>query len=230
MSFKPYPILTLFTLISLGILLWLGGWQYGRYSEKMVLDDTAPEWSEMRGAVVPGSEAIVYSYVDGKAAWRRVAGVEWGDEIVFVTREVIYAVEPPAPCNGPQCGAGDEFQGKGLFQRPKGRSAFAGKDDPQAGIYYSYDPAVIAAQLPDAEQGQVSGETFEPAETTLSEAGRSLTGDNPFARARLDDALPPQRHFGYAITWWGLAIALLGVYFALHKARGRLRFGGRSGP
>jgi surfeit locus 1 family protein len=36
--------------------------------------------------------------------------------------------------------------------------------------------------------------------------------------------LPPQRHFGYAITWWGLAIALIGVYLAFHYQKGRLRF------
>ena len=49
------------------------------------------------------------------------------------------------------------------------------------------------------------------------------------ARLRMDDSLPPQRHFGYAITWWGLAIALLAVYLAFHHQKGRLRFRGGSG-
>ncbi len=33
---------------------------------------------------------------------------------------------------------------------------------------------------------------------------------------------PPARHLGYALTWFGLAAALIGVYLALHIARGRL--------
>ena len=38
------------------------------------------------------------------------------------------------------------------------------------------------------------------------------------------DNLPPARHLGYALTWFGLALGMIGVYIALHIARGRLRF------
>ena len=65
-------------------------------------------------------------------------------------------------------------------------------------------------------------EVFEPEVIRfVSESGPYLI-DNPYAR--LDDELPPQRHFGYAITWWGLAMALIGVYPAFHHQKGRLRF------
>jgi surfeit locus 1 family protein len=47
---------------------------------------------------------------------------------------------------------------------------------------------------------------------------------NPYAFAKPLDPLPPERHFGYALTWWGMAIGLLGVYLALHHSKGRLRF------
>ena len=55
----------------------------------------------------------------------------------------------------------------------------------------------------------------------MSKARRTA---NPYAFAKLLDPLPPQRHFGYALTWWGMAIGLLGVYLALHHSQGRLRF------
>ena len=32
-------------------------------------------------------------------------------------------------------------------------------------------------------------------------------------------------HLGYAITWYGIACALVGVYAAFHHQRGRLSFG-----
>lgn len=35
-------------------------------------------------------------------------------------------------------------------------------------------------------------------------------------------------HLSYAITWFGLAFALICVYIAFHKSQGRLTFGGRA--
>jgi len=35
-------------------------------------------------------------------------------------------------------------------------------------------------------------------------------------------------HLSYAMTWYGIALALLGVYGAFHYQAGRLRFGGKA--
>ena len=40
---------------------------------------------------------------------------------------------------------------------------------------------------------------------------------------RLAD-MPPARHVGYALTWFGIALTLVGVYVAFHVRAGRLRF------
>jgi len=32
------------------------------------------------------------------------------------------------------------------------------------------------------------------------------------------------QHLSYAITWFGLAAGLIGVYFAYHMSKGRLRW------
>jgi surfeit locus 1 family protein len=45
---------------------------------------------------------------------------------------------------------------------------------------------------------------------------------NPFARAHGADVLPPARHLGYALTWYGLALVLLVIYFTYHANAGRL--------
>ena len=130
MSFRPMPVLTLFTVLSLALLVWLGNWQYGRFLEKMALDKSEPEWTVIDGTVVPGSEAMVYSYIDAAAAWRRVVAIDTGEEVVFTPTEVIYQVEPPQPCQGPDCGAGLRFSARGLYQVPRGRNAFSGTDSP----------------------------------------------------------------------------------------------------
>jgi surfeit locus 1 family protein len=36
---------------------------------------------------------------------------------------------------------------------------------------------------------------------------------------------PPVTHYGYAVTWFGMAIAFLVIYAAFHARAGRLRFG-----
>ncbi len=35
----------------------------------------------------------------------------------------------------------------------------------------------------------------------------------------------PNNHLDYALTWFGLALAAIGIYFGWHKRTGRLRFG-----
>ena len=227
MTFRPFPILTLFTIASLIILVMLGNWQYGRFSEKMALDETEPNWQSLSGRVVPGSEAMVYAYADGAASWRRVVAVDAGDNVVFTTIELLYQVEPPVPCQGPDCGANLNFTAQGIYKTPGNRNVFASPDKPAAGVFYAYSIKDLSNILPSTMADRVSPEAFEPQTLRLVENGRAMAGRNPFARLRMDDDLPPQRHFGYAITWWGLALALLGVYLAFHYQKGRLRFRGR---
>ena len=78
MSFRPYPVMTVLTLISLGILIWLGNWQYGRFIQKMEIDRQTPEWTVLDGEVVPGSEVLSYYYVEGQSGWMRVVAVDIG--------------------------------------------------------------------------------------------------------------------------------------------------------
>jgi surfeit locus 1 family protein len=55
--------------------------------------------------------------------------------------------------------------------------------------------------------------------------GRAVA--NPFALAPGAEALPPERHLGYALTWYGLAVVLAVIYFAYHASVGRLSFAQR---
>ncbi len=224
MRFKPYPILTICSLISLAILMWLGNWQWTRYQDKMAIDDTVLVWETIEGRVVPGSEVIAYGYLEGNSAWRRVVALETETDVVYLPLEMIYQIDPPMPCAGDTCPLNGTYASRGLFKTPHGRNAFSTDDEPDRGIYYTLDPKVMGAGLPNGLNEKVSGRVFEPEMIMLTENGQTGPGKNPFARLRLDDKLPPQRHFGYAITWWGLAMALLGVYLAFHYSKGRLRF------
>ncbi|MCA8897793.1 MAG: hypothetical protein KDA39_03640 [Hyphomonas sp.] len=224
MRFRPLPVMTVLTLVCLGILIWLGNWQYGRFLQKMALDKQEPDWAVLDGQVVPDTEMRVYFYADGQAGWMRFVGVDTGDRIVFTPVELVEQIDPVAPCEGEACASG-RLSARGVFKPPFRRNAFTAPDDPDQRIFYALDPADFAKLLPADQAARVEEQVFEPEDIRIvAEDGSTSVAPNPYARMRLDDALPPQRHFGYALTWWGLAMALLGVYLAYHHQKGRLRF------
>ncbi|WP_321489413.1 SURF1 family cytochrome oxidase biogenesis protein [uncultured Hyphomonas sp.] len=223
MTFRPYPVMTVLTLISLGILIWLGNWQYGRFIQKMEIDRQTPDWTVLDGDIVPDSEVLSYYYVEGQSGWMRVVAVDTGDAIVYTPIEIVQQIDPPAVCDGEHCPTG-RLSARGIYKPAFKRNAFTAADDLENRVFYVLDPAEFGQLLPDETEGRVTPDMFEPEVIRfVSESGSYLI-DNPYARLRLDDELPPQRHFGYAITWWGLAMALIGVYLAFHHQKGRLRF------
>ncbi|MBL1257542.1 SURF1 family protein [Methylocystis sp. Sn-Cys] len=99
----------------------------------------------------------------------------------------------------------------GLLRAPQTRNPFTPADAPSRAIWYTRDPAAIAAAL------GVGG----AAPFTLALTSPQSAGPNGFPR--LVAAAPEfvNNHLSYAFTWFSLAAALL-IIFVLY-ARGRLR-------
>lgn len=102
-----------------------------------------------------------------------------------------------------------EVEIRGLTRRPEPRLWFDNPDDTVRNIWYVRDPAVMGRHLGirvatgllvDQTAPVPPGGLPQPGETRLS-----FKND----------------HLGYALTWYGLALALIGVFFAF--ARSRLR-------
>lgn len=222
MIFRPYPILTICTAASLALLLWLGNWQYSKYTLKMAQKDTPEVWQTLSGTIQGDGEAIIYSYHKGQSAWRRVRPVITDEATFFTTVEIIYSIEPPTACAIVDCAAASEFSEEGVFLKP-GRGFGAAREDAANGVFYQYHPNRLAERA--SVSAPVSEMVFEPRTVTLTERDISQRHPNPLALAGRGSELSPQRHFGYAITWLGLAVALIVMYFAFHRAKGRLSFG-----
>ena len=229
MTFRPMPVLTVLTVISLVILYLLGSWQYGRYVEKMAnpsLAEQADERSLIRVEIDQdhaGNVQNVYGFADSEPLWRRyVPGrLEGTEEIVLVMVEATGGPNPvPAAISSlPETVTFDGF----IAVRTPSSSTFAGRDDPEQDIWYRLDPAAIAERLEISETPRIAEPMTMSVRNAedLSQVRQTL---NPYAFAKPVDPLPPERHFGYALTWWGMALGLIGVYVALHHSRGRLRF------
>lgn len=227
MTFKPYPVLTLFSVVSVVILIMFGNWQWARYESKMAARAAEPEWATLSGALMPGTVRQVYSLTDGSAAWRDVVLVDMGDTAAFVSQTLHYGMEPPVPTEitRPQF-----FSARGIWHDAKHRNTFSSPDEPEKGLFQAFDPAALSATLPADVAARVEARIFEPETLLRTDGPMPEPVDNPFMRPEADDRLPPERHFGYALTWWGLAISLVGVYLAFHHQRGRLRFKGTDTP
>lgn len=233
MTFKPYPVLTLCSVAVLGVLLWLGCWQAGRAGWKADLIDAykaranvaavsldaalcAPADSQVAGNGIPTQAVKVpepsdakrirlYGHSsDGRPGWRWFA-------------------QTPAPA----CLPGQVMLVEVAFEKLAGdsvepihrqrleawpeKSAFVAKNDPGRNEWYWFEADAIAAAL-EGEAGAVLNRDM----VIVSD----MTIPNHLVTT------PPERHIGYSVTWFGMAIALIVLYGAFHMRAGRLRFGG----
>ena len=229
MTFRPMPVLTLFTLAGLVILVMLGNWQYGRYTQKLGQEPAEAAAFEPVTVVVdtanPGMAQQVYGIIDGEAVWRRyVPGhIDGEGEIVLALWDAVSGTEPePLPISETE----DFERRANVFERPSSSSGFARENRPDQNLWYHFDAAGMLGNLGyEASTGLV----VEPDIITIrlgDDLTRARQTQNAYATPELRDPLPPERHFGYALTWWGLALALAGVYAAFHHSKGRLRFRG----
>ncbi len=101
----------------------------------------------------------------------------------------------------------------GLMRAPQARNSFTPADDPGKNQWYTLDPVTIGAALKLAEaapflvQQDSSGDSWVP-------------GSDDLLRVSTTAPEIPNNHFSYAVTWFGLAVALA-IVFAFY-ARGRL--------
>lgn len=219
--FRPLPVLTVFTLLSLALLITLGVWQLQRMNWKAALI----EGFAARGSVSSFREALCD---EPESAF--------GPRITAATplagRQLRYYALRDQPgwvrvglMPAPRCAEGDPqsfmFVESGfenldgeIVNRPQAwrieslprSGSFASGNDPDTNQWYVFDRDMMARAL-GAEPDEVL---------------------NVWARADLGlppslSQTPPAKHLGYAVTWFGLAAALIGIYLALHIARGRLR-------
>jgi surfeit locus 1 family protein len=216
MRFRPLPILTLAALFSIALLVSLGNWQWQRYQEKLKAKDAGIQRVTLVSfEPVKGQIQLVYGLANGQPVWRIFAPVNSDGAYTFIDVGAVPGLEPPdyKTIKEPFDGAAAL---RGTPVTPHRPSLFAPKADPARHVWYAIDlPAMVKAV------GGKAGPAYYVAAPYIGPDGS--TTPNPYAAPNAGDPLPPERHMGYAITWWGLAAALAGVYVVYHLKAGRLR-------
>jgi len=231
---------TLFAIVGLAVLCGLGIWQLERKTWKENLIETVTQrfaappvglpprerWSQLdadsdeyRHVSFPAEfindEALVYTAgsafrpdVTGPGYWLFSPARFLGGSVVLVNRGFI-----PLDRKDPQSRPGRPPTGvvdiTGVMRWPEQRGLFTPADEPQHGIWYLRDPKLLA----EAKHWGTVAPFFVDMEAP--QPAGSLPRVGPLA-VKL-----PNNHLQYAITWFGLAATLLGVYVAWLIARRR---------
>lgn len=240
MTFKPMPVLTILSVISIAILVMFGNWQWGKYARKSAME-TQPvveaTFETFTGERLGLPQQFDYELYEGMPAWRTFEAVRGCltpdgeasgpcDDLYFIDTGILQTMKPEtAVIEFP------EIDLSGISVRPVDRQSYAvfgGQKEGTGNQWQQANAEAMAEKL--GLEAPNTPVLLEPEMVRLifvSSNGRASyeMEKNPFAEPVIKDDLPPARHLGYALTWYGLALALIGVYLAFHKARGRLRFG-----
>ncbi|WP_100959146.1 SURF1 family cytochrome oxidase biogenesis protein [Bosea sp. FBZP-16] len=237
-SSTPRPKLllpALLTVVGVGVLFYLGAWQWQRMDEKRAFitrletqaaGSAAPlppasDWPRLDLAAVDLTRAVAKgSYLDGIAGVRTTiaAGPPGSRQLSGFGRWVFqgFRLEDgatilinrgfvPEARFGAITPASGQATVTGFLRIPEARNSFTPADLPQQREFYTRDPAAIAASL-----GLPAAAPF------YLEAERQGDGLTPPAGVDAKELIAriPDNHLQYALTWWGLALTLIGVFGA----------------
>ncbi len=227
MMFRPLPIMTLATLASLFVLFVLGHWQWQKYIEKSALQDTVIEWQDLNAKALDIQPLYLNTVLMGRPAWLEIGVFEQNAaaaeapaySYTLAVMGVDFSIEPPTS----PLSQAEEFiyqRAVGRYRTPAAPGLFTPPADLQARHFFALDfPALDELTGVPLEQT-----LFEPQRFMARDETGMRMMDNPNAYPGGADDLPPQRHFGYALTWWGLLLGLIFIYVTYHISQGRLTF------
>jgi surfeit locus 1 family protein len=222
----------LFALVAMAVFIGLGTWQIQRKAWKEALIEnlerrlSAPpvdlpprqHWAKLDPAndefrrvkfsavFVPGAEALVYtsgsalrSDVFGSGYWAFAPAQLAGGGLVVVNRGFVPEGQQDAAMR--EAGVSpDRVELLGVMRWPESRSVFSPKDDPGRNLWFVRDPAAIAAAKGWGEVAPFYVELESP------QPRGGLPRPGPLKPNLRND------HLQYAITCYGLALVVAGMF------------------
>ncbi|MBV9991013.1 MAG: SURF1 family protein [Alphaproteobacteria bacterium] len=236
MFFRPLPALTIASVLAFVLLVGLGAWQLERlhwkldliaradanlHAEPLSLETRTPDHvaaNEYRRVAGEGifdnaKEAYVFGTDEaGDAVYHVVVPFRLGDGRVFLVDRGVVPKEKLDPATRRAGQPGGVSRVTGVWRTPDPPGTFTPKPDPKQRIWYARDLGGIAR----ADGVTLAAPVIVEADATPNPGGWPKGGQT-VVNFRND-------HLQYAITWFGLAAVLAGVYIAYHVSAGRLGF------
>lgn len=232
-AFRPALSATLAVLVLVPILGGLGVWQVARGREKArLLDDAA---AGQASAPTDLNEAAFESIPSGRPV--RVQGVFVGNRQGLLDNQVRdgqvgYDILTPLRVDGRDelllvdrgwLARGPHREDLPHWSTPDGAVTLLGTLHPpvdvplvSGGISDSFGGAWVVSEIdPAVLETRVGGALAPRVLRLLPQSEHGFRRDWPVV------AMTPQRHYGYAVQWFGLALALLALYAVAGVRRGR---------
>jgi len=233
MTFRPYPGLTIACAILFAILCGLGAWQLERLQWKLALiatvnghmaaapvsldqilamksDDAQYRRVTLNGHFDHAREVYVFTTDAGAAVYHVLTPfTAEGGKVLMVDRGEVpkEKLDTATRANGNVAG---NVQVTGVWRAPDAPGSFTPPPDLPHRIWYARDLASIAA----ADHLTLSAPVVIEADTTPNPGGWPRGGQTVVSFRN--------QHLSYAVTWFGLAIVLLGVWFSYHISKGQI--------
>jgi surfeit locus 1 family protein len=231
-TFTPRPFTTLLTIVLIVMLVSLGRWQLHRAAEKRVLYDAFAAGSDaVRAIDVQTPKVPRYQHVEASGHYDDTRQVLI-DNMVNGERAGYFVITPFALQGGGWLlvNRGWVPLGQTRADHPTvpvagGERRIRGRADnmPSPGIHMG-TPAPLAAPYPVV----ASFPTHEDIARLLKEPQWAPAADlvlldaaepDGYARNWSPPGFPPMRHVGYAVQWFGLALALAVIYVVTNFRR-----------
>lgn len=232
--FRPYPGFTIGAVIMVAILIGLGVWQLQRLQWKEALiatvnahmtaapvalnaafamsaDEVQYRKVSLTGSFDNAREAYVFATGEGGLPFYHVLTPFVTDDgkVMMVDRGEIPAAKL-APAT--RVAVNGMTRVVGVWRVPDAPGWFTPKPDLPKHIWYARDLVGIAA----ADGVHLAAPVVIEADAAPNPGGWPRGGETVVDF--------PNNHLQYAITWFGLAAGLIGVYLAYHVSKGRLAF------
>jgi surfeit locus 1 family protein len=233
-TFRPYPGLTIACTLLFALLCALGTWQLNRLSWKLALiarvnshmaappvtldqvqkmngDDAQYRRVTLSGRFEHAKEAYVFTTAAGGSPIYHVLTPFRTEDgrVLMVDRGAV-----PKEKLAPQTRAAGNVEGEtrvtGVWRVPDPPGPFTPKADPARRIWYARDLSAIAA----ADHLRLAAPVVIEADATPNPGGLPRGGQTVINFRN--------QHLSYAVTWYGLAAVLLGVWLAYHNSKGRI--------
>ena len=235
MTFRPYPGLTIACALLFVILCGLGSWQVERLQWKLALiarvngHMAAPpltldqvfampmEEAQYHRVTLTGRfdhtrEAYAFATADGAAVYHVLTPFHTDDGRTLMVDRGEVPKEKLNPATRMAGNVVGETRVTGVWRLPDAPGAFTPPPDVAHRIWYARDLKAIAA----TDHLTLSAPVVIEADATPNPGGWPRGGQTVVTFRN--------QHLSYAVTWFGLAICLLGVWFAYNFSRGRIRF------
>ena len=233
MTFRPYPGLTIACALLFAILCSLGVWQLERLQWKLALiarvdshmaatplpldrvmamdaDDAQYRRVTLNGRFDHAREAYVFTTDAGAPVYHVLTPFTADDgKVLMVDRgEVLKEkLDPATRALGNVTG---EMHVTGVWRAPDAPGFFTPPPDTAHRIWYARDLTAIAA----ADHLTLAAPVVIEADATPNPGGWPKGGQAVVSFRN--------QHLSYAVTWFGLALGLLGIWLAYHISKGRI--------